>query len=67
MDEHTMLPALNRDPRARLYDRRGMTFDDCAPAYRIGGAARGRYGDASSRAPMRRIGGTVQAIRSGGP
>ena len=29
------------------YYQRGMTFDDYAPAYRIGGEARGRYGDAS--------------------
>jgi hypothetical protein len=28
------------------YYRRGMTFDDYAPAYRVGGEARGRYGDA---------------------
>ena len=29
------------------YYQRGMTFDDYAPAYRVGGEARGRYGDAS--------------------
>ena len=29
------------------YYQRGMTFDDYAPAYRVGGDARGRYGDAS--------------------
>ena len=29
------------------YYQRGMTFDDYAPAYRVGGEAHGRYGDAS--------------------
>jgi hypothetical protein len=29
------------------YYQRGKTFDDYAPAYRIGGEARGRYGDKS--------------------
>ena len=29
------------------YYRRGSSFDDYAPAYRIGGEARGRYGDRS--------------------
>ena len=29
------------------YYRRGTSFDDYAPAYRIGGEARGRYGDKS--------------------
>jgi hypothetical protein len=29
------------------YCRRGTSFDDYAPAYRIGGEARGRYGDRS--------------------
>lgn len=29
------------------YYRDGMTYDDYAPAYRVGGEAHGRYGDAS--------------------
>lgn len=29
------------------YYQRGSTFDDYAPAYRVGGEARGRYGDKS--------------------
>jgi hypothetical protein len=29
------------------YYQRGMTFDDYAPAYRVGGEAHGRYGDDS--------------------
>ena len=29
------------------YYQRGMTFDDYAPAYKIGGEAHGRYGDAT--------------------
>jgi hypothetical protein len=48
-----------------IYYRQGMTYDDYAPAYRIGGEAHGRYGDASFEDVEDKLANDYQRARGG--
>ena len=47
------------------YYQPGMTFDDYAPAYRVGGEANSRYGDASFEDVEDRLATDYQSARGG--
>ena len=49
------------------YYQEGRTFDDYAPAYRVGGEARGRYGDRSFDEVERDLAGDYERTRGQSP